>query len=330
MGYARKNLVSLQDTPYYHCIARCVRRAWLWGVDEYAGKDYSHRKQWVLDRIAQLSAVFAIEVCAYAVMSDHYHLVLYVDDKRACAWTKHAVVERWTQLFHAPSTVKRWASGEALEAEREVAEAIVEEWRNRLRDVSWFMRCLNEHLARLANAEDECSGRFWEGRFKSQALLDEAGLLTAMAYVDLNPIRAGIAKSPEESEFTSIYERIKRLNVGAKRRHRSTAMIRLRLFTDEVAKGDPAIPFTLHGYLALVDWSGRSIRDDKPGAIDAALPPILDRLGIEAESWKLLMSRRGTLFGRAMGKLNAMRLHAAALGQSWVRGMREAERIYSS
>ena len=52
MGYARKNLVSLQDTPYYHCVARCVRRAWLWGVDEYAGKDYSHRKQWVIDRLA--------------------------------------------------------------------------------------------------------------------------------------------------------------------------------------------------------------------------------------------------------------------------------------
>jgi len=61
MGYARKNLVSLQDTPYYHCIARCVRRAWLWGVDEYAGKNYSHRKQWVIDRLASLCSIFSIE-----------------------------------------------------------------------------------------------------------------------------------------------------------------------------------------------------------------------------------------------------------------------------
>lgn len=68
MGYARKNLISLQDTPYYHCIARCVRRAWLWGEDEYAGKNYSHRKQWVIERLEQLCSIFSIEVCAYAVM----------------------------------------------------------------------------------------------------------------------------------------------------------------------------------------------------------------------------------------------------------------------
>ena len=192
MGYARKNLVSLQDTPYYHCIARCVRRAWLWGRDEYAGKDYSHRKQWVIDRIGQLSSIFAMDVCAYAVMSNHYHLVLYVDAARARSWTQHEVIERWTVLFRAPTLIQRWLSAEALEAEQRAAEVIIERWRSRLQDVSWFMRCLNEYLARLANTEDQCTGRFWEGRFKSQALLDEAGLLTAMAYVDLNRVRAGI------------------------------------------------------------------------------------------------------------------------------------------
>lgn len=215
MGYARKHLISLQDTPYYHCIARCVRRAWLWGVDEYAGKNYSHRKRWVIRRLEQLCAVFAIEVCAYAVMSDHYHLVLYVDRARARRWTQHEVIERWTMLFRSPPLIERWRKGEALEAERTVAEAIIEQWRDRLHDISWFMRCLNEHLARLANREDERTGRFWEGRFRSQALLDEAGLLTAMAYVDLNPVRAGIAKTPEDSEFTSICERIERLTSRA-------------------------------------------------------------------------------------------------------------------
>jgi REP element-mobilizing transposase RayT len=163
MGYARKNLVCLQDTPYYHCIARCVRRAWLWGVDEYAGKDYSHRKAWVIDRLKQLCAIFPIEVCAYAVLSNHYHLVLYVDAQRAQKWSKEEVVERWTMLFRAPNLVKRWASGEAVEAERNVAEAIIERGRSRLSDISWFMRCLNEQLARLANTEDECTGRFWAG-----------------------------------------------------------------------------------------------------------------------------------------------------------------------
>lgn len=330
MGYARKNLVSLQDTPYYHCIARCVRRAWLWGVDEYAGKDYSHRKQWVIERLEQLCSIFAIEVCAYAVMSNHYHVVLYVDPKAAHSWTQHEVIERWTKLFRTPNLVQRWQSGEALEAERRAAEALIEDWRTRLRDISWFMRCLNEYLARLANAEDRCSGRFWEGRFKSQALLDEAGLLTAMAYVDLNPIRAGIAPAPEASEFTSIYARIQRLHPSAQRERFSSApRIPLRRFRDEGATADSCIPYTLHDYLALVDWTGRAIRAGKRGFIAAEIPPILKRLNIETDAWQLLMSRRGTLFGRAMGRLDAMRLHAATLGQSWVRGLRNAERLYA-
>jgi hypothetical protein len=166
MGYARKSLVSLQDTPYYHVIARCVRRAWLWGFDEYAGKDYSHRKTWVLERLAQLSSVFAIDVCAYAVLSNHYHLVVHVDQSRARGWTAEQVIERWNRVFGLPTLVKRWQGGEATEAEKHEAEKIIKVWRSRLCDVSWYMRCLNEHLARRANAEDDCSGRFWQGRIR--------------------------------------------------------------------------------------------------------------------------------------------------------------------
>jgi REP element-mobilizing transposase RayT len=330
MGYARKNLVSLQDTPYYHCIGRCVRRAWLWGTDPYSGRDYSHRKQWVIERLDQLCGIFAIEICAYAVMSNHYHLVLHVDADRARDWSKHQVVERWTRLFRAPNLVKRWESGEALEAESRAAESIIEGWRVRLHDVSWFMRCLNEHLARRANIEDECTGRFWEGRFKSQALLDEAGLLTAMAYVDLNPIRAGIAKTPEESEFTSIYDRIKRIRTDVADQRPLRSGIPLRQLADETAQRNNSIPYTLRDYLSLVDWSGRAIRAGKHGFIASDAPPILKRLNLDADAWELLMTRRGTLFGRAMGRLDMMRLHAATLGQSWVRGLRTAEHVYRS
>jgi REP element-mobilizing transposase RayT len=327
MGYARKNLVSLEDTPYYHCIARCVRRAWLWGMDEYAQKDYSHRKQWVLSRLEHLGSMFAIEVCAYAVMSNHYHLVLYVDAEKASKWTQQEVIERWTRLFSAPTLVQRWLNAEALDAEQRAAEAIIEQWRSRLHDVSWFMRCLNEHLARLANAEDDCTGRFWEGRFKSQALLDEAGLLTAMAYVDLNPVRAGIAPTPQDSQFTSIYDRISRL--GEPRANPASRIV-LRKFRDEAATDAASIPFTLREYLALVDWTGRAIRARKRGLIDASIPAgLLNRLSIEPDSWEQLMTRRGTLFGRAMGRVDAMRLHAATLGQAWIHGVRQAERIYS-
>ncbi|HEY6645020.1 MAG TPA: hypothetical protein VIZ63_23020 [Povalibacter sp.] len=204
MGYARKALVCLNDTPYYHVVARCVRRAWLWGFDEYAGRDYSHRKEWILERLRLLTSIFSIEICAFAVMSNHYHLVLYVDERQAKSLSRAEVAVRWTQIFGTPACIRHYLAGEALEAERELAESMIELWRRRLYDISWFMKSLNEHLARRANAEDNCTGKFWEGRFKSQALLDEAGLLTAMAYVDLNPIRAGIAATPEASEYTSI------------------------------------------------------------------------------------------------------------------------------
>jgi REP element-mobilizing transposase RayT len=139
MGYARKALVSLNDTPYYHCVARCVRRAWLWGVDEYAGRDYSHRKAWVIERLSLLASIFTIEVCAFAVMSNHYHLVLFVDEKRARALAREEIIERWTKIFGTPTCVRRYLSGEALDVERELAESMIELWRRRLYDISWFM-----------------------------------------------------------------------------------------------------------------------------------------------------------------------------------------------
>jgi REP element-mobilizing transposase RayT len=330
MGYPRKSLVCLNDTPYYHVVARCVRRAWLWGVDEYAGRDYSHRKQWVIDRLELLATIFAINICAYAVMSNHYHLVLHVDVDRIRSMSAEEIVARWSRLFRVPTIVKRWQEGIADDTEVAVALEIIERWRARLIDVSWFMRSLNEYLARRANAEDGCSGRFWEGRFKSQALLDEAGLLTAMAYVDLNPVRAGIAATPEESEFTSIYARIQALrpaqsSTTTAKCIRSATLFRFR---DEVSADAPAIPFTLQGYLELLDWSGRSVRPDKRGAIDEQAPPILTRLSIDPGVWRDAMAIRGNVFGRALGRLDHLRLHAKALDQQRIKGLLQAQRLY--
>lgn len=330
MTYARKSLVSLSDTPYYHVVARCVRRAWLWGIDEYAGRDYSHRKQWVLERLTQLTSIFTIEICAYAVMSNHYHLVVHVDQERAKELSMREVADRWTQLFAAPAVVERWLDGTALEAEHQFAQALIETWRHRLHDLSWFMKCLNEHLARRANAEDNCDGRFWQGRFRSQALLDEAGLLTAMAYVDLNPIRAGIASTPEASEFTSIHQRIRALGESRPEEAKATGQIpAIPLKSFSPSDTAHAIPYRLDHYIELVDWTGRSIRDDKRGAMDSTLPPVAARLNIDAEAWKAAMRPHGNVFGRAMGRLNHLRLHAQTLGQSWVRGLHAAERLYA-
>ena len=170
----------------------------------------------------------------------------------------------------------------------------------------------------------------WEGRYKSQALLDEAGLLTAMAYVDLNPIRAGIAKTPETSEFTSVYERIKALKRGGTPRKKMTSAMPLHPFHVPHAKDEPAIPYQLTDYLELVDWTGRAIRANKRGYIPSQLPNILTRLNIDPLAWKQAMQPRGNVFGRAMGQLDSMRLHAKTLGQSWVKGITHSEALFGT
>ena len=211
MTIARSRQISLQDTPYYHVVSRCVRRAFLCGEDAHSGQSYEHRRQWVVDRVGQLSRLFAIGICAYAVMSNHYHLALKVDAEQAQGWSEREVAERWAGLFQWPLLVRRWYQGDALiEPELTVVQGLIEEWRERLYSISWFIRLLNEGLARQANQEDSCKGHFWEGRFKSQALLTESALLACMAYVELNPIRAKLAETPEESDYTSISQRLGR------------------------------------------------------------------------------------------------------------------------
>ena len=163
MGYPRHAQISLKETQHYHCVARCVRRGWLYGYDKYASKDYSHRKQWIIDRLTGLSALFAIDVCAYAVMSNHYHLGLFVGLQRTQSWSEREVVRRWTQLYKLPELVRRYLEQEVSLAEQDAAKAIIDTWRKRLMSVGWFMKEMNEHLARKANAEDNCTGRFWAG-----------------------------------------------------------------------------------------------------------------------------------------------------------------------
>jgi REP element-mobilizing transposase RayT len=297
MTRPRKELVSVKDTPYYHIVSRCVRRSFLCGLDHSTDKDYEHRRQWIEDRIRILSSLFSIDICAYAVMSNHLHIVTKLCPTQAESWSDAEVVERWLSLFKGPLLIQQWQAGKSLsKAQLDTVIDMIEVYRERLASLSWFMKCLNEPIARQANQEDKCTGHFWESRYKSQALLTEEALLSCMTYVDLNPVRAGMAATPEESDHTSIKERIKPqfdLTSAIESQKALLALQHFKLPVKPFAKFEGSIRneeqqgilFSLEGYLTLVDMTGRILRDDKRGAISAHLPPILERLKINQEEW---------------------------------------------
>ncbi|VAX11227.1 Transposase and inactivated derivatives, partial [hydrothermal vent metagenome] len=277
MATPRKAQISLDDTPYYHCISRCVRRAFLCGEDQFSGRSYEHRRQWIVDRIKELSSIFAIKICAYAVLSNHTHTVLYINREEALSWTDHEVIERWYKLYGGNVLVNRFITGEdKTAAEHKAATQQIEIWRTRLYDISWYMRGLNEHIARKANKEDGCTGRFWEGRFKSQALLDEAALLTCMSYVDLNPVRAGMADTPENSDYTSIQERIRAIKPDQKPAATviPTPAGLMPFVSGEHIDKEHGIPFDIADYLQLTDWTGMAIRNEASAPCSRPLPTI--------------------------------------------------------
>ena len=301
MTLPRKSLVSLHDTLFYHCVSRCVRRAFLCGNDHYSGKNYEHRRDWLEAKLLRTANIFAIKLCAYAVMHNHYHVVLHVRPDIANNWTELDVVRRWHRVFKGTLFSQRFARGDPLlKAEYRVLKRDIKVWRSRLTDISWYMRIVNESIARQANEEDNCTGRFWEGRFKSQALLDDGALLACMAYVDLNPVRAKIANTPEKSEFTSINKRI----IVVKNNQPPLSYLEAFVGIQEKEIG---IPFRLIDYLELVDWTGRIIREGKRGAIQANLPPILKRLEIDSKAWAILTTEFETQFNHWAGSEHIVR-----------------------
>lgn len=331
MPLPRSTLVSLDTTPYYHCIGRCVRRAFLCGFDALTGRSFEHRREWIVMRLALLAEVFALDLCAYAVMSNHYHLVLKVNTQQAAHWSDDDVLVRWCRIFQGPTLVQRYLAKVELGSGEKIKVAdLAALYRSRLSDLSWFMRCLNEPIARMANDEDNCTGRFWEGHFKSQALLDERALISCMAYVDLNPIRAGMADTPESSDFTSIQQRSTEPLESATKpqtEELSTTIPKLLGFSGRL-DDDNGLPFTSDDYLTLVDWSGRAIHPNKRGNIKETLPPILQRLGIQPNYLIRYLSRKEKGFVNVIGTSQAIQRAAILLGKKFLKGMSAADRLF--
>jgi REP element-mobilizing transposase RayT len=192
-----------------HAIQRCVRQGWLTGVDGKTGKDFSFRREWIRRRMEALASVFGVDVLTYAILSNHMHLILRNRPDVVAAWSDREVAIRWLRVFPG----RRLEEHLAEPTENDVNMLVNQPERllivrERLSDISWFMRALSEPIARMANRQDECTGRFWEGRFKALRIVDETGLLACAMYVDLNPIRAAMTDSLEKSTHTSVYDRI--------------------------------------------------------------------------------------------------------------------------
>lgn len=347
-GCARREIVADGEVGVYHCVARCVRRAFLCGLDPASGQSFEHRKDWIEDRLRELAGAFGIDVCGFAVLSNHLHLVLRTRPELAAAWSDEEVIRRWRRLFPRRDDDGQPAALQQRELAGLAADAaLVATWRRRLASLSWFMRALCEPIARRANREDRCTGRFWEGRFKCQALLDEAAVLACTVYVDLNPIRAGLADTPETSQHTSAYERIAarqaaqlpgraaESQVGAEPRDawlcpvpesgaEDTQQSGGRCELQQAARPCVArrgfLPLGLDEYLRLLDWTGRQVRQGKRGAIPADLQPILARLGVRAGCWLGVVTQWGRWFHRAAGRAARLAERAQRAGRRWFHG----------
>ena len=298
------------------------------------GRDYSYRKDWVRQRLEALASVFAIDVLDHAVMENHVHTILRNRPDIAKKWTKREVVERWLRLCRKCLRLLDLPEREDVEKVLQT-KGRVDVLRRRLSNISWFMIMLKEPISILANIEDDVSGHFWAERFGSMRLKNEEALLVCSLYVDLNPIRAGAAQTPEQSTYTGACDRLKDLEreLLARRRKKQETLRRVlgedrddwRLDASRlsgklrsgwmspvrvegdgyrgVAAGRRAsdkgyLPMTLEKYLVILDECGRKETEGKRGVIPAQLPPLCERLGLSAGRWAEEARDAGRRFGR--------------------------------
>ena len=328
-----------------------MRRAFLCGEDAISGKSYDHRKQWIRERLEFLASIFGIDLLTYTVMSNHLHLVLRSRPDVVAAWSNQEVVARYWRL-HPQRKNEDGSAADPTDAELNIwlNDAVgMKQIRQRLSDISWWMGRLSQKIAVKANHEDKCTGRFWEGRYKSQALLDEASILACAMYVDLNPIRAAIAQTPETSDYTGAKDRLddlksatsplvtlqpthawERSGQGAKSGWLSPIeideasdpigadMAQLSGHDARRASSKGFLNLTLEFYLDLLDWTGRNLAAGKRGAIPDHLEPILQRIGIVSSGWCDLIQQFGRLFKRAVGSPQALTNEAKARGQKYL------------
>lgn len=328
----RSRICAANEIQVFHLTNRCVRRTFLCGIDKNTGKDYSHRKGWIRQRLEELAGIFGLDILGFSVLSNHLHVVVRTRPDIVRVWSDSAVVRRWWQLFPLRRTEHRLPAEITPEEVSALCgdSTALQRKRERLSSISWFMRCLAEPIARRGNRDDDVTGRFWEGRFHAQILLDETAITACLAYVDLNPIRAGAAQSLIDSEFTSVHERIsdfitsqsaatqtqqdELVNHGVRAGWLAPLSLKsgdassLKT-TDRRASNRGCIPMSLTQYLDLLEWTGRQMRGDQAGKIPADSASILEHLECSEDTWLRYVQRFRRVFKSAAGLLRNTRAH---------------------
>ena len=321
---ARAEVFAAEEIAIVHVMNRVVRRCFLLGRDAVTGKNYDHRKRWIEDELKHLAAAFGIDLLGYALLSNHLHLILRSRPDVVETWDTTELARRWLRL--TAGSRDRDPTEPELNSIR-LDEAKLAAIRRRLSDISWWMRLLCQRIAQRANREDQEVGKFWQSRFRAVRLLDEESLLACAAYVDLNPIRAALAETIEQSEFTSGQRRLQALADGiaaaaepppnsASPPSRSADSFLAPVENDERTaelgpqpSGNPArcsdkgfLEMSAAAYLELLDWTARQLASGKQGATPADTPPIFTRLSLSPETWCELVRRFGSLFSSVAGR----------------------------
>jgi hypothetical protein len=338
VAYARRKLLGGERQAVFHCWNRCVRRAFLCGRDALTGRDYSHRRDWILVRQEQLAGLFAIDIEFHAELSNHLHLVLRTLPRVAKRWSAEEVVRRWltiTKLAKCfsddlptpnPQQVEKLARDKKL----------VAKLRRRLSSVSWFMGILCENIARRANDEDECKGRFFETRFSCRECTDLSALLLCAIYVDLNPYRAGEVDDPVGSPYTSIYQRLQSQGLRKNAAHRPDGWLGEftlqpeRKADEGLADGSRTgrrasdlgiLPVTLADYVRLLRWTAEELRSGRRDTIPADLATVLDHFDVQHDEWLNTVEQYETAFGHAVGRAESLAAVAERMELQHLKGI---------
>jgi REP element-mobilizing transposase RayT len=322
MVFARSVTLPHGSRGTYHVITRCARRTFLFGD----GRE--HRRGWLSESLSETIQHFGIDLVTYAIMSNHVHMVVRLRPERVDEWSPLEAARHALSVFPARSG---WQN-EALSMTATLVEgysahrAWLKQQCERLKSLSWFMRVVKQSIWRRAKAEDECRGHFWESRFHHVALLDEAAVIACMVYVDLNPIRAGMAKTIAKSDYTGgrgrllLHDQAGDGAWGEGEKSLAQRMVSLRSVAPvHVVTGEEQTSWLNGpGYLQVLDATIAAISGAPKNTWHAHLMNACSHLAFDLDRWRAVMGEGGKFGGTALGSAATRQRLAHHVRREWI------------